>query len=128
MAKTALDLTSQERQLYRPLQAIERHRMSETIKLEERWRKARLIAREAAKILYEEYLAEKVVLFGSGAKRSQFTLWSDIDLAAWGIPPQRFYAAVAALTSLGDIPIELVDPENCSTGLRRIIDQDGIKL
>ena len=29
-----------------------------------------------------------------------YSVWSDIDLAAWGIPPERFFAAVAAMTGL----------------------------
>jgi len=49
--------------------------------------------------LKESFGARKVVVFGSLAHRSWFT-HSDVDLAAWGIPDDRFYAAVGAVTGL----------------------------
>ena len=39
-------------------------------------------------------------MFGSLVHDAWFTPWSDIDLAAWGISPERFYGAVAAITGL----------------------------
>jgi predicted nucleotidyltransferase len=129
VSRTALDLTPQERMVYSPLRAIEQRRRSGNIQVEERWQNAQGIAREAAKILYEEFRATKVVLFGSVTDRSRFTLWSDVDLATWGIAPERFYAAVAAVTGVSDeITVDLVDAEECSTALRKTIQQEGVKL
>lgn len=128
MAKTALDLTYEEKLMYRPAEAIERRRRLHSTQLEERWQKAQQTARDAAEILYKEYAATKVVLFGSGADRSRFTLWSDVDLAAWGIPPEKFFAAVAAVTELGEIRVDLVDPAYGSDALRRAIERDGRML
>lgn len=58
-----------------------------------------------------------------------FTRWSDVDLAAWGVAPERFYAAVAAVTSLrADIPVDLVDAEQCSEDLKLAIEREGVEL
>jgi predicted nucleotidyltransferase len=58
-----------------------------------------------------------------------FTLWSDIDLAAWGIPPERFYDAVAAITGLSPaFRIDLVDPDACRSALRATVEREGIEL
>jgi predicted nucleotidyltransferase len=87
------------------------------------------LARQIAAILRKDFGARRVALFGSLASRSDFTLWSDIDLAAWGIPAERFYAAVAAVTALSaEFKIDLVDAEVCKDSLRRAIEQDGIDL
>jgi predicted nucleotidyltransferase len=76
-----------------------------------------------------EFDAEKVVLFGSLVGDSGFTLWSDIDLAAWGIPSTRFYEAVAAITGMSSkFKIDLVDPDTCRPGLKDAIEKDGIEL
>lgn len=129
MGRTVLELSSEEKLLFRPVNAIEKRRNAHRRELEERWRLTQHIARQAAKILHEEYQAERVVLFGSGAKRSWFTLWSDIDLAVWGIPPKKFYAAVAAVTRLSsEISIDLVDGSQCSPDMRRLINQYGNEL
>src|SRR5574341_806158 len=110
MAKTALELTPGEQRAYQPRQAIARRQEAAQHQGEERWQQAQQLAPQAAKILYEDFGAVRVLLFGSAAQRAWFTPWSDVDLAAWGIPPERFYAAVAAVTGLSaDIKIDLVD-------------------
>jgi uncharacterized protein len=129
MAKTALDLTAEERVLYQPRKAIEQRQRSEKEQVEIRWRKAQEVARQAARILRENYGANRVILFGSGTQAAIFTRWSDIDLAAWGIPPENYYAAVAAVSGLSaEISIDLVDPESCSPMLRAEIQKASIDL
>lgn len=69
------------------------------------------------------------MVFGSLAQETGFTNWSDIDLAAWGIPPQRYYAAVAAVTGLSpEFKIDLIDPTTCRPGLKEVIERDGVAL
>jgi uncharacterized protein len=71
----------------------------------------------------------RVVLFGSAVDHSSFTRWSDVDLAVWGVPPARFYEAVAAVTSIHvDIPVDLVDAEQCSADLQEVIAREGVGL
>lgn len=129
MAKTALNLTPQELQRYRPLAAIRerQHNLDKEMSLHQQ--QAHLVAKEAAMLLRQEFGASRVVLFGSTARGSGFTDRSDIDLAAWGIAPDRFFAAVAAVTGLSaNFQIDLVDVESCRPTLRSIIERDGIDL
>ncbi len=87
------------------------------------------LAHKAADLLKREYFANKVILFGSLAQPQSFTPWSDIDLAAWGISQERFYAAVAAVISLSsDIKISLLAPEDCSPDLLQSIQRHGKPL
>ena len=52
-----------------------------------------------------------------------------MDLAAWGIKPERFYAAVAAMTDMGaNIKIDLVDPNDCSPEFQFGIEEYGVEL
>lgn len=129
MTKTALELTPEERQAYQPAATIKERKRRADGQIEERWEKAHRVAEEAAKLLREEFGAEKVLLFGSLVRRPWFTAWSDIDLAVWGVPPDRFFAAVGAVTGLSsDFQIDLVDPESCSPVLRSVIERDGIAV
>ena len=80
-------------------------------------------------LLRNQYDADKVVVFGSLVRDDWFTPWSDIDLAAWGISPDRFYNAVAAVSGLSPLfRIELVDPAACRPGLRQTLDREGVEL
>ncbi|GFN24292.1 nucleotidyltransferase family protein [Thermanaeromonas sp. C210] len=97
--------------------------------LTERYKEAWKVAARAAAILKERYGAQKVVAFGSLVDRSRFTRWSDVDLAVWGIPDERFYAAVGAVTGLSEkFRVDLVDPEACRESLRRAIESEGVEL
>jgi uncharacterized protein len=58
-----------------------------------------------------------------------FTLWSDIDIAAWKLPPLRFYEAVTDITGLSaEFQVDLVDPQSCRPSLRDAIERDGLDL
>lgn len=97
--------------------------------LDERYRRAWAVAEDAAAVLKSEYGAGKVVVFGSLADRSRFSLWSDIDLAAWEVPDDRFYAAVGAVTELStEFNVDLVDPAECRESLRMAIHNEGIEI
>ena len=77
----------------------------------------------------KDFGASRVAVFGSLANRSNFTLWSDIDLAAWGILAERFYAAVAAVTGMSsEFKMDLVGANACKFSLRSEIDQKRIDL
>jgi len=124
MAKTALDLTDEELRSYHPSRVLNNPQASE-----EKWDQAWEIAHVAAHLLREQFGARMVVAFGSLVHRNWFNRWSDIDLAVWGVPPNRFYQAVAAVTGLSpDFEVDLVDAEHCSMSLRRVIESEGKKL
>ena len=129
MAKTVLELTPEERRAYQPIVAIRDRKREREAEVEKRWVQARRVAAQAAKLLRQEFGAKQVLLFGSVADRAWFTAWSDIDLAVWGLSPDRFFAAVAAVTGLSpDFKIDLVDPESCSSSLRSMIEREGVEL
>ncbi len=129
MAKTALDLTGDQWLAYDLGAALRRRQASVDHQAQERWQQAQQVARDAARQLHEGFSARRVVLFGSAVERSSFTRWSDVDLAVWGVPPERFYAAVAAVTSLHvDIPVDLVDAEQCSEDRKKTIEHEGVEL
>ena len=70
-----------------------------------------------------------MVVFGSLARKGSFTLWSDIDIAAWGIRPEDTFKAVSAVLALDrDITVNLVDMETCRPSLQAIIEQEGIDI
>ena len=128
MSRTALDLTPKEWQAYQPAKNQTPTDARNAVVMS-RKAQAWQLARQANKLLREEFNARQVILFGSLASESGFTAWSDIDLAAWGIPPERFYAAVAAVTGLSSkIKVDLIDPDTCRPGLKDVIEREGIAL
>lgn len=129
MTKTALDLSPKEWQAYHPSKFLDRQRWEENPEVEKRWQEAQRVAQEAARILREEFEANEVILFGSLTERAWFTPWSDIDLAARGIPGNRYFEAVATVTALSaEINVDLVDIEFCPRALRVEIERTGIEI
>ncbi len=129
MAKTALDLTPEEWKTYHPADVITQRKWDVDAQLDARWESAQRLAHTAAELLRDDFGATKVLLFGSLLQRSWFTPWTDIDLAVWGIPKERFFAAVAAVTALStEFKIDLVDPEMYRPSLLDAITQGGIEI
>jgi predicted nucleotidyltransferase len=123
MAKTALELTYEELRVYQPDREPDKGQSTE------RWEHAWEVARAAARLMRERFGATRVVAFGSLTHRAWFSSGSDIDLAAWGIPADQFYRAVAAVTGISpDFEVDLVDPECCRPSVRRFIETEGIDL
>jgi Nucleotidyltransferase domain. len=80
-------------------------------------------------LLHREFSVRRVVVFGSLAHRAWFTDRSDIDLAAWGIPVERYYRAVATVTGPSPLfKVDLVDPATCRPSVRQAIETEGIEL
>jgi len=125
--RTALDIPPEEWKKYQPIPAILQRQSTTHSQLERRRKRAMRVARQAASLLQTEFDAKKVVLFGSLAIPENFTLWSDIDLAVFGIPDDRFYAV--AITGLSaEFKVDLIDAETCKASLRDAIERDGITL
>ena len=126
MAKTAFDLSAQERRAYKPDKRIKLRTIEEERKIKTRSQTGWVLARKAAKLLKSEFGAEKVFVFGSLLHKSSFTLWSDIDLSASGIAADKYYAAVAAVSDLSSsTKIDLIDLESCRPSLRDTILKEG---
>jgi predicted nucleotidyltransferase len=87
------------------------------------------LARTLSSILKDQFGATKVVVFGSLINADRFTERSDIDLAVWGIPDDKFFAAVGVITGLNaDFKIDLVDVSSCRDSLRQSIEKEGIEI
>ncbi len=87
------------------------------------------VAREAAKLLKEQFGATSVVAFGSLAYGAWFNARSDIDLMAEGIPPEKFWRAWSALDQIsGGFEIDLVASEEARGRLREMIEREGVEL
>ena len=122
MVKTALELSAEELRAYDPMPLPE-------IRDLERWSKAWELAKRAARLLSDSFGATRVVAFGSLAHRESFHRWSDVDLAAWGIPADQFYRAAGEVAEMdATIPVDLVDPECCPDRIRERIDEEGVVL
>lgn len=127
MAKTALDLTPEQLHAYHP--ARRAAGAVENPSTDDRWKRAREVARQAASLLRDRFGATRVVVFGSLTRRTWFTARSDIDLAVWGIPPEHFYRAAGAVCSLSsEFDVDLVDPDACPPAIYRNIEREGIDL
>jgi len=72
---------------------------------------------------------QRVVVFGSLTHADRFTLWSDVDLAAWGLTPANWLRAIGAVKSLStEVELNLVDVTCCSPELLTAIEREGVLL
>jgi len=127
MSPTATELTEKDLAQYRV--AARARQEEERRQLEGLHRHAWEVAREASKILKKKFGATKVVIFGSSTREEFFTPWSDVDLAAWGIPTDKVFQAMGEVMDLGiKIQVNLVDMGACKPGLKKVIEKEGIAL
>ena len=129
MAKTASELSTEELGAYRPWQSMERHRKDPEVS--RRKEQAMKLAEIVAQMLKKRFQATRVVVFGSLARKDTFNLWSDIDLAVWGIPPEEYYLAAGTAMDMGldkGIKVEILDPGDCSPEFLLDIEEEGIEL
>jgi predicted nucleotidyltransferase len=124
---TALKVTPEEMAVYR---ATARRRWErEQQALAQRRERAWELARQAARLLKEQFGATRVVVFGSLVHEGCFTPWSDVDIAAWGIAPADTFRAIGAVMDLGgDIEVNLVDMGTCRPSIQAVIEQEGVEL
>jgi predicted nucleotidyltransferase len=127
MGKTAAQLTPLERDRYRK---IARHlEKNETRALEERREQALAVARQAARILKEDFGVARVLLFGSLATESWFHVRSDVDLAVEGLKQEDFWRADSRLEQISNgFEIDLVDLRTAPPRLAQAIRGHGIAI
>lgn len=102
---------------------IERKRQE--IRRERAWQ----LARRAATLLKEQHGVQRVMVFGSLTHPDRFTLWSDVDLAAWGLTPANWLRAIGAVRELSrEVEINLVDVTCCPPELLSAIEREGVPL
>jgi predicted nucleotidyltransferase len=127
MATPVLSLSPEKLAQYRRT-AISRQK-ARVSKIKVRMKKAWRLARKAAKILREQYHAERVAVFGSLLHEARFTQWSDVDIAAWGIPAEQTFRAIGAVMDLDpSLEINLVDVNTCTPSLLRAIEHEAVDV
>ena len=95
----------------------------------ERREQAWTVARQAARILRARFGVAGVWVFGSLAEGDHFTERSDIDMAATGLTPAVHMEALGRLLRLSpDFSFDLVDLGCCPEGIRRAVEDSGVKL
>ena|SRR5215471_6135699 len=124
---TASTITPAEMAAYRA--TARRRREREQQELVQRQERAWEVARCAATHLRAQFGVDRVMVFGSLVRAGCFTLWSDVDLAAWGLSPQDTFRAIGAAMDLDPtLAINLVDVRTCRPELLAAIEQEGIAL
>lgn len=125
--KTSAQLTRKEIEAY--CVAAQRQEAKLELELQRRKERAWALARQASALLREEYGAARIVVFGSLARDHLFTLWSDVDIAAWGLRPEDTFRAIGNVYDLDpEIPLNLVDPNAASPSLVETILKEGIEI
>ena len=95
--------------------------------LDERRRALHEAARRAADRLAEDPSVTRVVLFGSVAT-GRADERSDIDLAVFGLAPERYFRASADAVEAAGVEVDLVRVEEAAESLKARIDADGVVL
>ena len=114
--RTAKDLSPEELREYRlRLDEHFQNRKVDEALLQRAWHTAHRIAA----MLYENFGAMQVAVFGSLAEQESFSKWSDIDIAVWGIPNDKYFRASSIASDIsGLFKVDLIDFES-SKGLFR---------
>ena len=124
---TTFNVAPEKLAIYRA--TAQRRRQREQADLDRRRQQAWTAARQAARLLKTRFKATRVVVFGSLARGSGFTRWSDVDIAAWGIAQEDTFRAIGAILDMDtEIAVNLVDVNTCQPSLLEVIEQDGIDL
>ena len=84
------------------------------------------IAKQATRMLRQEFGATRVVLFGS-MLQPKIHADSDIDLAVWNLTKSDYFQAVGKLQGLSEFLIDLIEADNASDYMVEAIAQ-GMEL
>ena len=116
-------------QLARYRQSAERREAQNAPLEAERRQTAWEVAATVAARLRSEFAVTRVVVFGSLARESGFTQWSDIDIAVWGLRLEDTFRALGVAWDLSDqFKINLVDVNCCKESWLAEIEKTGIEL
>jgi predicted nucleotidyltransferase len=125
MDNPVLDMTPDQVAVYRlTAQRRQLAQQERTVALrQEAWQ----VARRAAQMLRQRFHATRVVVFGSLIHEGCFTPWSDVDIAAWGIPAEETFRAIGAVMDLDrELSVNLVDINTSRPSLTEVIEKEGI--
>ncbi len=109
--RTTKDLSPEELKEYRKrLNEYWQNRKVDEALLQRAWHTAHKIAA----MLYDDFGATQVAVFGSLAEQKSFAKWSDIDIAVWGIPSEMYFRASSKASDIsGLFKVDLVEYEKC---------------
>ncbi|RKU16610.1 hypothetical protein C6503_11845 [Candidatus Poribacteria bacterium] len=122
--RTAKDLSPEELAEYRQRldQHLQNRKVDEAL-LQRAWQ----TAHQVAAMLYEDFGATQVAVFGSLAGQKWFSKASDIDIAVWGMPSDLYFRAVAQAIGLSqEFRIDLVNFDNCKGQFRERIQNQAV--
>ena len=118
-------ITTAEMEIYR--QSAKKQTAKLQAAVESRRQRAWQAAKKAARILKEDFGAERVAVFGSLIYPERFHLRSDIDLAVWGV--NNYFLAVAHLLDIDpEIVFDLVPVEDARPGILAAIERESVDL
>ncbi len=124
--RTAKDLSPEKLAEYR--RRLDQHFQNREVNeglLQRAWHTAHRIA----SMLYEDFDATQVAVFGSLAEPKAFSKWSDIDIAVWGIPNDKYFRASSIASDIsGLFKVDLVDFESCKGPIRERIQRQLIPI
>ncbi len=121
------ELTLKQIAQYR--QTAERRQAENALPEAQRREAAWAVAHAVADMLKAKFGASKVVVFGSLARESGFTKWSDIDLAVWGLKMEDTIKAMGTAWDMGDtFDINLIDVNCCKPAVLAEIEAYGIEI
>ncbi|MYG00260.1 nucleotidyltransferase domain-containing protein [Candidatus Poribacteria bacterium] len=124
--QTGKDLSPEELKEYRIRldEHFQRRKVDEAL-LQRAWKTAHKIA----SMMYKDFGATQVAVFGSLAEQVRFSKWSDIDIAVWGIPADKYFSALWQAEEIrGLFKVNLVDFENCDSLFRERIQNQIIYI
>ena len=123
---TAKDLSPEEVKKYRL--RLDRHLQNRKVDkalVQRAWDTAHRIAA----MLYEDFSAAQVAVFGSLVEPDAFSKWSDIDIAVWGIPNDKYFRASSIASDIsGLFKVDLVDFDSCKGLFRERIQSQLIPI
>ncbi|MYC77658.1 hypothetical protein F4X10_17990 [Candidatus Poribacteria bacterium] len=86
-------------------------------------------AHRVAAMLYKDFGATQVAVFGSLTKRESFSKWSDIDIAVWGIPSNKYFRAVWEAEDISRLfKLDMVDFGRCKRLFQERIESQSVRI
>ena len=124
--RTAKDLSPEELAQYRQRldQQFQNRKVDEAL-----FQRAWQTAHRVAAMLYKDFGATQVVVFGSLTKQESFSKWSDIDIAVCGIPSDKYFCAVWEAEDISRLfKLDLVNFESCIGVFRERIESQAVRI
>ena len=124
--RTAKDLSPEELAQYR--QRLDQHfknRKVDEALLQRAWQ----TAHQVADMLYEDFGATQVAVFGSLAGRDWFSKWSDIDVVVWGLPGDTYLDALWEIRNFSrEFKIDLVNFHSAKGRFRERMQSQAVPI